>query len=558
MAETYSWDEQQVTRFAAMANLLSMRHGGQLSSAAPIDDEDDVLSNDGDDILSEADTDRPGPIATPVESKLKKKFLDRFAEIVSRAKNEPSNPANRNRKHRKDASTGQSAEAHDSFVACTCLREYDRNVKLFVTRNNGLDAKDQAFFREIESLFRTLSNHLHQSCDQSSGGVASEQHNLAILGLWHEIVAYNAGRIEYFLPSLSEGLSKVLSIPNAAHRMSWEATKDYQEVTERFTDDEAIGEYSESTHATYMTLARQQLHELQAVVSQRGLGKLSEGEVHRQVLERSYPMRYRKSVNLFIKRILLSEQRSANRLVQDIAFLGRIKSAHLTFLKCLEAFPHFARLEILPRTSVDAPQEIRQRESKRLSLASTLQLVGLSPSAPIIKAHVHQTWSLEHVTNKFEYLQNARLFTHAEVQIVLLLMKFGYCFDSIFPYIGCSKLSCFLCNTFLQKCGNLQTRGCHGRLFPKWTIPRTSGITPQSVIILTDSATHLRNELARQLLTLLGSPEKLRGTSTADVTSIRSRENDFVRSKALSKPNIFDLHSSRAREHRLMAAFLAR
>lgn len=45
-----------------------------------------------------------------------------------------------------------------SFVACTSLREFEDRIEVYVTRNNGLDGKDQKFFRRLEKLcFRLCS-----------------------------------------------------------------------------------------------------------------------------------------------------------------------------------------------------------------------------------------------------------------------------------------------------------------------------------------------------------------------------------------------------------------
>ncbi|KAH8929849.1 hypothetical protein BT69DRAFT_1328346 [Atractiella rhizophila] len=65
---------------------------------------------------------------------------------------------------------------------------------------------------------------------------------------------------------------------------------------------------------------------------------------------------------------------------------------------------------------------------------------------------------------------------HAEIQIVFHLASASSV--NLFPYIGCSKLSCVLCDRFLAslpgELSGLKTQGCHGKFYPKWTLPTDS------------------------------------------------------------------------------------
>ena len=159
-------DASQVSQFHALVNLLAMRNGGQLDpltqrpilsgyDSDPSYDSDDEPPQMSESRFSEADTDRVGPIATSVDDKLKRKFLDRFAKIVSREKGITTDGNSRSvKKGRKRASTD---EATKSFVACACLVEHTDGITVYVTRNNGLDNADQNFFRRIESLSKDLA-----------------------------------------------------------------------------------------------------------------------------------------------------------------------------------------------------------------------------------------------------------------------------------------------------------------------------------------------------------------------------------------------------------------
>lgn len=175
MDAPFSWDDK-IFQFHAMVNLLSLRNGGQLdiSMHERSKDSDNDPFEYEDDILSETDSNHAGPIATSIHDKLKRKFLDRFAEIVSRERNVPGrirqNPLKKGQKRNKKQSEkrkniqtqnneqeGNDGASRESFVACACLREHDDHVEVLVTRNNGLDLEDKAFFKDLEALFSNIS-----------------------------------------------------------------------------------------------------------------------------------------------------------------------------------------------------------------------------------------------------------------------------------------------------------------------------------------------------------------------------------------------------------------
>lgn len=74
------------TRFAALSNLLSMRSGGQLE--LPVEFGDCAKEDGGldDDDIEDADTNTPAQIAESGYEYLKKRFLDRLGELLSRRK----------------------------------------------------------------------------------------------------------------------------------------------------------------------------------------------------------------------------------------------------------------------------------------------------------------------------------------------------------------------------------------------------------------------------------------------------------------------------------------
>lgn len=274
------------------------------------------------------------------------------------------------------------------------------------------------------------------------------------------------------------------------------------------------------------------------------------------LLDLLYDLRYMKSVRIFINGCRSLKPIEAKKLLLDIAYLGRIKSAHMAFIQCINDFPHFSRLNILPREAIHAPDKSRQPRGNMLSLESTLQLFKLSSTDTIIKQYIRKTLTFSKANSEFTKLQGCQLPAHAEVQATVYMLQSGIPLNTFFGYIGCSKLSCYLCSIFIQSCGNFATRGCHQRLHPKWTIPTIKSIEPQQNTILHKAVRDIRNSVTRAFLVPVGKPKDLRATSTADVTSLRSRNDDRERRESIRGASAFDLSARRAREHRALVEAL--
>jgi hypothetical protein len=122
MAHKFHWHlaglDQQ--RFSALINLLSIRQGGQVEPK-----------------LSVAESDLPTPTAS---TKLKARFLDRFAELIS-------------------------CERGAEYVSSTMLRERDGSVEVWVSRNSGTGKlRDEAFFRDFERIMREARDREGGEC----------------------------------------------------------------------------------------------------------------------------------------------------------------------------------------------------------------------------------------------------------------------------------------------------------------------------------------------------------------------------------------------------------
>ena len=130
MTNNFRWEN--VEQFISLVNLLSLRNGGQLGSgSAEKDEEIHITDSDvGEDDGSEANAGG--------EDGLKHRFLDRFAEVMSRDKGG---------KHVSCAAIRESQDQHT---------EDSVRVSLLVARNEAFGDHDQTFFSTVEKLLSII------------------------------------------------------------------------------------------------------------------------------------------------------------------------------------------------------------------------------------------------------------------------------------------------------------------------------------------------------------------------------------------------------------------
>jgi len=128
-----------------------MRNGGQLE---PLDNFDAVHHDSTDESEDEAasqhtdDTTRPQQLTVSSKYNLRKRFLDRFAEVLSK---------------KKDA----------RHVACAVMQEQEDRVRIWVARNEGFDQSDSEFLSKFASC---LSNNV-------GGGLEAKKVSGMVLGV---------------------------------------------------------------------------------------------------------------------------------------------------------------------------------------------------------------------------------------------------------------------------------------------------------------------------------------------------------------------------------------
>ncbi|MCJ1381973.1 hypothetical protein MMC17_005085 [Xylographa soralifera] len=160
----------ELVKITALANLLSLRNGGQLEPPQRLAEySDDIEDADGIDL--DVATDCPTQLADSGQLALKKRFLDRLAELLSRRK------------------------GGYSVVSCI-MQEREDLVQIKVTKNTSFTDTDKTFTKTLERLLSAMS-----STTKETRALLEEE-------LWHKMLEHYRLRLEGFVSNLKQSLDK--------------------------------------------------------------------------------------------------------------------------------------------------------------------------------------------------------------------------------------------------------------------------------------------------------------------------------------------------------------
>ncbi|KAI5994592.1 hypothetical protein F5J12DRAFT_414151 [Pisolithus orientalis] len=474
----FQWDNRE--QFISLIHLLSLRNGGQFE---PNEDEADERVEIDIDIHWNKHS-----VGDSKEDKLKQHFLDRFAEMMSRKKG-------------------------GKHVCCAAFREsgdrcLDKDVKisLLVARNTNFGDLDRAFRSRLEGLLATIGASVHG--EQYDTSAVKEE-------LWEELLCYNQPRLNFYAARLRDNLN---AFKNAG---SLASIPPYRIGSTTFCDNPGIGGYSADTHAVYMRLAQERILELDNILCS------SDGAAQRRLLaEHTYSIRRMASLRILINSC--PKASVGHKLLRDICFLGRLKSCLFTLVKGALCIPGFAQLSIILVENLQP----RSLSCKLPPLVDAMRHLGQTLSTLSVGKYISRKLNVTKAERRFTQLQSKvsrkPLPTHADLQLILYITKTAYgesMYKEIYPYIGCSKLSCFLCAAFIKYFSlggvTFRTRGSHGKIYPRWCIPKMDGLHGDMVMALNSALERMQHllhgEFMKPIITVAYLPESSAGvTDDAD------------------------------------------
>lgn len=238
---------------------------------------------------------------------------------------------------------------------------------------------------------------------------------------------------------------------------------------------------------------------------------LSTLEKHGRLIIASYNLRRTKVIEELLYTSGNATSRS-KKLWISICLFARLRAAFQCFKDITLALPSFKQVSIVLLPCPTTPPNPSQRA---LDLVQTFSILELALDTTTVKAILGQRWTLDKFKREFNKRQRQKPNIHAEVQMLMFLSAREASGPGRFPYFGCSKLSCFMCNHFLQYYGGITTRGSHGRLFKPWTVPNAYAIQSGQACRIARALMSVQKQIEKILKASIGSRIQLERTSVA-------------------------------------------
>ena len=457
---------KQVDEIAALACLFRCAWGESVEdkSATDFDDADDWLidtdikGEDEEDIDFDVRSDVPDQITDVGFEKLKRNFLDRFAEFASKEKGW---------KH----------------VTTTVLQEAEDEAVIWLSANDDMGDDIDKLKSIVESLSGIAA---HKLSNERSSPSRDCKHFVAARkaltdGLWESMREYARPRLDYYISKVKMSLESFFQKPIPPSHQAAGA----------------------STHRAYKPL----------MLLRTELSKKADASTISTIVSRAYDVRKSRECRTLLRlKIGEAERKAALHMLNDVCLLARTKAANIAFLEAIDLLPSLSRINLKYVPYVGG------MSAMRLTLEETLRLI------PDTQRLQSAPKTMKKVGKAFSRTLECSQPVHAEIQLLFALEKDGLIRD-VFPYMGGSKYSCFSCRNFLIGHGIFQTRGTHGSITHRWTVPVCFDTMRQNEDAICRGLNTLRGSLLQKLQTGLPEGQEAHPQSSAA----------FTKSEALSE-----------------------
>ena len=255
---------------------------------------------------------------------------------------------------------------------------------------------------------------------------------------------------------------------------------------------------------------------LRNLLFDRNSDDLSTLEKHGRLIIASYNLRKTRGIEGLLCSSASSTSKS-KKLWVNVCLFARLRGAYECFKDITLALPSFKHVSI---TLIPCPLVPPNSSKCTLSLGQTFSILKLAMDTTTIRAVLGHGWTLDKTKREFTRRQKQKPNIHAEIQMLMFLNALESSRPGRFPYFGCSKLSCFMCNHFLRCYGHITTRGSHGRLFKPWTVPNVDGLQSGQASRTARALISVQKQVEKTLKAAIEGPIKFERTSVIAGSSI--------------------------------------
>ena len=233
---------------------------------------------------------------------------------------------------------------------------------------------------------------------------------------------------------------------------------------------------------------------------------------------------------------------AASRARRALLFLCRFYAAIMVFTEAAARLPSFQNMsfkfvrpfrEVLPSNG-----GMKQRAARDV-------LAGLSArrvDAWMRKLRGVKAKTIAKIDQDFDEARRQPCYVHAEIQLVDNFESYreetGW---RTHPYIGGSKLCCYLCDSFLRHHGFFKYRGSHWKIYHKWHVPETFK-TAKTALIFENNLHLVHREVVEHVRSFMrgeaqSTKDPLRPESTVDLSTAKTVSTREMAEMTLASPN---------------------
>lgn len=251
---------------------------------------------------------------------------------------------------------------------------------------------------------------------------------------------------------------------------------------------------------------------------------------------------------------------AAKRALRALLFICRFYSAVSTFVEAASRISTFRTTSFVFVHCFDQRMN-GDRGTSNQAISEALVSLGVSANRDLIAARFKQVIedpatrkNLEHahqgkgdvvkiVDEVFHKSRSKRCHVHAEIQLVddyENRQNESTAKWRVHPYIGCSKLCCYLCHTFLRHHGVFQSRGTHWKVKTQWMVPTV--LQCQPVAATFERTVHRTyREVSEHVRSIMKGEEQpynkpMRADSTVDLTTAATSSSQEASDMVLKSP----------------------
>ena len=233
---------------------------------------------------------------------------------------------------------------------------------------------------------------------------------------------------------------------------------------------------------------------------------------------------------------------AASRARRALLFLCRFHAAVLAFTEAAARLSSFRNMsfkfirpfrELLPS----------KKGMKQKAIRDVLQALSVrSSGASMAKFYRGERKTTAKVDEDFDKARRQPCHVHAEIQLVddfeNRREETGW---RTHPYIGGSKLCCYLCDSFLRHHGFFQYRGSHWKIYYKWHVPEAFN-SGKTALVFENNLRLVHREVVEHVRSIMreeaqSTKHPLRPESTVDLSTAATVSIQEIAKMTLASPN---------------------